>query len=252
MKIIENRLRVFAEYGIYLSSQPYIEFLRLLKPHSFVLFKTLEDNDFADLQAKIALAIMANKNPNEILEKEINECYETLLEEENRTLLSFSNKSISEVADFLASGLAVLKESEFSIEIDEEDLKQAGLDKDYLSKLLNSPILNPETSEINISNISLDQPAEQLGELLLTLFNADKSSLIANEKFEMSITKMWFKNQYLMRLLREKDNLVNNLQLEEDLNIEKIEWKGTQKQLAELFIELNKKGFLDEIPTKLI
>lgn len=252
MNIIENRLRVFAEYGTYLSAQPYIEFLRLLKPNSFVLFKTMEDNNFADLQEKMALAVIANKNPNDILEKEINDCYETILEEENRTLLSFSNKSISEVADFLSSGLAVIKESEFSIEIDEEDLKQAGLDKDYLSKLLSSPILNPETSEINIPNISLNQPTEQLGELLQTLFNADKSSLIANEKFELNIIKMWFKNQYLMRLLREKDNLVNNFQLEEDLNIEKIEWQGTQKQLAELFIELNRKGFLDEIPTKLI
>ena len=122
MNIIENRLRVFAEYGTYLSAQPYIEFLRLLKPNSFVLFKTMEDNNFADLQEKMALAVIANKNPNDILEKEINDCYETILEEENRTLLSFSNKSISEVADFLSRGFAVIKESEFSIEIDEEDI----------------------------------------------------------------------------------------------------------------------------------
>ncbi len=35
-------------------------------------------------------------------------------------------------------------------------------------------------------------------------------------------------------------------------SLEKIEWQGTQKELAELFIELKRKEWLKEIPTKLI
>ena len=35
-------------------------------------------------------------------------------------------------------------------------------------------------------------------------------------------------------------------------NLEKIEWQGTQKELAELFIELKRKKFIKQIPTKLI
>ncbi|MFY7935986.1 MAG: hypothetical protein ACOVOQ_01310 [Flavobacterium sp.] len=64
MQIIENRLRIFAEYGTYLYTQPFIEFLRLLKPNSFVLFKTQEDHDFMDLQGRIARATLQKKNQN--------------------------------------------------------------------------------------------------------------------------------------------------------------------------------------------
>lgn len=35
-------------------------------------------------------------------------------------------------------------------------------------------------------------------------------------------------------------------------SLEKIEWQGTQKELAELFIELKRKKFIKQIPTKLI
>ncbi|RDB02395.1 hypothetical protein DVG78_29110 [Runella aurantiaca] len=35
-------------------------------------------------------------------------------------------------------------------------------------------------------------------------------------------------------------------------SLEKIEWRGTQKELAELFIELKRKKFINQIPTKLI
>lgn len=34
--------------------------------------------------------------------------------------------------------------------------------------------------------------------------------------------------------------------------LEKIEWLGTQKELAELFLELKRKGWLKDIPIKLI
>ncbi|MFY7935987.1 MAG: hypothetical protein ACOVOQ_01315 [Flavobacterium sp.] len=156
------------------------------------------------------------------------------------------------MADFIAKGYTALKESELSVEIDEEELKQLGLDNDYLSNLLSSPILNQEITGLNISNISFDQPVEQLSETVMALFNVNMNSIVANEKFEMKIIKMWFKNQYLMRLLREKDNLVNKPQLEEDLNFEKIEWQGTQKELAELFLELKRKKWIKEIPINLI
>lgn len=42
----------------------------------------------------------------------------------------------------------------------------------------------------------------------------------------------------------------NVIEMSEDF--EKIEWLGNQKQLAELFIELHQKGWIGEIPTKLI
>jgi hypothetical protein len=54
---------------------------------------------------------------------------------------------------------------------------------------------------------------------------------------------------YLNNLLDELENPQPQLQL---TNLEKIEWQGTQKELAELFVELEKKGWIKEKKAKLI
>jgi hypothetical protein len=99
------------------------------------------------------------------------------------------------------------------------------------------------------------QPNKQdkMLELVQTYFNA----LFGDYMLEVNL-------HYLFNYLYYKGVLKDIFEVNQEINevtnesksdmkeFEKIEWQGTQKELAELFVELKEKGFIPEIPTKLI
>lgn len=85
------------------------------------------------------------------------------------------------------------------------------------------------------------------------ILDADKSEVLKNLAYFdalLEFEKFWTKENLKYR----ESNILNEFAKNEDAvcNGEKIDWQGTQKELGELFIELNRKGWLKEIPKDLI
>jgi hypothetical protein len=69
--------------------------------------------------------------------------------------------------------------------------------------------------------------------------------------FYASKVNVYLREEY-QKLIPKSDYQLAEVISNEDITLPQIEWQGTQKELAELFLELNRKGFINDIPTKLI
>jgi hypothetical protein len=108
-------------------------------------------------------------------------------------------------------------------------------------------------SDIEIKDISnFVSQIEKSGEKSDFLVSAVKS-----KDFGLALLNIMFfihyEKKYLDFLKTTLDGLKQPIkQITKDMELEKIEWQGTQKELAELFVELHKKGWIKEVNSNLI
>lgn len=246
-----KKVMLISQYSEYLEQQPYIDFLRILKPSVFKLLERQEDDNIQAIKTKVYYAKLAGQNMKDIIDSEILMCFKLLTEEKNIKLLQRANHTLNEEGIFRMEYSDSLKENRNLLEND-----LLGIEKNHQEVIishLDSPVVQQNTSaNIDISFEELIQlPLEEQVSIFKEGFSITQKEEALNEIFDYEIIKAWFLNKYFIRLTGESFDL-EEFSNEETSDIQKIEWNGTQKELAELFVELHRKKWIDEIPTKLI
>ena len=89
------------------------------------------------------------------------------------------------------------------------------------------------------------------GKVPISKFVLDIIRDIFDVYFQAKINTL-VRDEYQKLLPMSDYQLAEVVEIFNELPYPKIEWQATQKELAELFLELKRKGFISEIPTKLI
>ncbi len=253
MDNFSNRMAFINQYGDFLKNQPYIESLRLLYPNLFKGWERNEEDNIKNLKTKLYYAKLANQDVNTIIDDEISKCYQIVSKENNIMLLNIANSKMEAIGELLKDNVSTILENQFQL----DDISDyTNIDKTKilsLAEFINSHAVQPHNSSaISVYTDEFEKlsTAEQ-EQRFKDIMNINNETEQQNMFFEHKIIKTWFVNKYFLRLVSESNDLKDPVSNKIENN-ERIEWNGTQKELAELFVELHRKKWIDEIPSKLI
>lgn len=188
------------------------------------------------IKSKLEQAQKLDLSETEIVENALNASFKVVQNEKSEKLYSICQETVSDFSENLEMYLDLLGEPLES--------EPANPLQPYTLQILPSEkrqFMDESTGVGNIKN--LVYRGEKLA-MKLQVFVKTRGADLIEYHYELLYANL------LLELRKE----LSDKQLIPDANgyPEKIDWLGTQKQLAELFVELQRKGWINEIPTKLI